>query len=86
MAHHTKGLSRRRRLEDFPCVPYFRTCVVRETYMLQAGILDSVNAAAHGRRKKVGYFNYQRPENVDAALQAGSFLVVKGGLDGKNCI
>ena len=57
-----------------------------ETYMQQAGVLDSVNAAAHGHSEKVSYTNYQRPDTVDAALRAGSFLIVEGGRNSSECI
>jgi hypothetical protein len=84
--HARKKDRRQGRLEGFPYVPLSRMRATHETYMQQAGVLDSVNAAAHGHSEKVSYSNYQRPETVNAALQAGSFLVVEGGRGGSDCI
>lgn len=66
------------RLCGLPYVPLNRMRATHETYMQQAGVLDSVNAAAHGHSERVSYSNYQRPDNMDAAMQAGSFLVLQG--------
>jgi hypothetical protein len=49
--------------------------------MQQAGVLDSVNAAAHGHSVKVSYEHYQRADSIDAAKQAGRFLVMGGGIE-----
>ena len=67
-----------------PPIPYValgRMRATHETYMQQAGVLDSVNAAAHGHSQKVSYEHYQRAGDVDAARQAGRFLVIAGGDD-----
>ena len=50
-----------------------------ETYMQQAGVLDSVNAATHGHSEKVSYRHYQRADANAAAAQASEFLLVNGG-------
>lgn len=66
------------RLVELPYVPLNRMRATHATYMQQAGVLDSVNAAQHGHSERVSYTNYQRGSNVDAALQAGNFLLVEG--------
>ena len=66
------------RLRGLPYVPLNRMRATHETYMQEAGVLDSVNAAAHGHSERVSYANYQRPSSVEAAQQAGSFLVLEG--------
>lgn len=67
-----------------PYVPLSRMRATHETYMQQAGVLDSVNAAAHGHSERVSYKHYQRSDGVAAAAQASRFLVVNGGLDVAN--
>ena len=49
------------------------------TFLQQAGVPDSVNAAAHGHSERVSYRHYQRADDVDAARRAGEFLLVEGG-------
>lgn len=66
------------RLAGLPYIPLNRMRATHETYMQQAGVLDSVNAAAHGHSERVSYTNYQRGSNVGAALQAGEFLLFEG--------
>ena len=66
------------RLVGLPYVPLNRMRATHETYMQEAGVLDSVNAAAHGHSERVSYTNYQRASSIDAAQQAGSFLVLEG--------
>ena len=60
-------------------VPLNRMRATHETYMQQAGVLDSVNAAAHGHSERVSYMHYQRPDTIGAAEQAGRFLLLEGG-------
>lgn len=62
-----------------PYVPLSRMRATHETYMQQAGVLDSVNAAAHGHSERVSYQHYQRADGVDAAQMATRFLLVRGG-------
>ena len=62
-----------------PYVPLSRMRATHETYMQQAGVLDSVNAAAHGHSERVSYRHYQRADGVAAAEQASAFLLVEGG-------
>ena len=67
------------RLVGLPYVPLNRMRATHETYMQQAGVLDSVNAAAHGHSEKVSYRHYQRADTIGAAAQASEFLLVEGG-------
>ena len=67
------------RLYGFPFVPLSRMRATHETFMQQAGVLDSVNAAAHGHSERISYAHYQRADGLDAARQAGEFLVHQGG-------
>lgn len=63
-------------------IPYLALGNMRkthETYMQQAGVLDSVNAAAHGHSQAVSYRHYQRAGDVEAARRAGDFLLIEGG-------
>lgn len=66
------------RLADLPYVPLNRMRATHETFMQQAGVLDSINAATHGHSQKVSYTNYQRANGIDAARQAGDFLLLEG--------
>ena len=82
---HAKTKGRHKgRLAGFPFVPLNRMRATHETYMQQAGVLDSVNAAAHGHSEVVSYRHYQRPDTVSAAMQAGAFLLVEGGKAAEN--
>ncbi|MBP3884696.1 MAG: hypothetical protein J6D54_07155 [Olsenella sp.] len=67
------------RLADLPYIPLSRMRATHETFMQQAGVLDSINAATHGHSERISYSNYQRPDTAAAALQAGNFLLVEGG-------
>lgn len=67
------------RLAGFPYVTLARMRATHETYMQQAGVLDSVNAAAHGHSERVSYRHYQRADGVAAARQASDFLLLDGG-------
>lgn len=67
------------KLYGFPYIPLNRMRATHETYMQQAGVLDSVNAAAHGHSEKVSYRHYQRADTIGAAAQASEFLLVEGG-------
>jgi hypothetical protein len=68
-------------LAGLPYVALNRMRATHETFMQQAGVLDSVNAAAHGHSVKVSYEHYQRADSIDAAKQAGRFLVMEGGIE-----
>lgn len=75
--HKTRG-----RMVAEPAIPYVplsRMRATHETYMQQAGVLDSVNAATHGHSERVSYSHYQRPDGVEAARQASRFLLISGG-------
>lgn len=65
-------------LAGLPYVPLNRMRATHATFMQQAGVLDSINAAAHGHSEKVSYANYQRADGIDAAKKAGEFLVLQG--------
>ena len=62
-----------------PYLPLSRMRATHETYMQQAGVLDSVNAAAHGHSERVSYQHYQRADGIDAAQMASKFLLIQGG-------
>ena len=47
------------------------------TLMQEAGVLDSVNAAAHGHSEAVAYAHYKRPDTA-AAGQVGAMLRLVG--------
>jgi len=60
-----------------PPIPYIalnRMRATHATFMQQAGVQDSVNAAAHGHSERVSYTNYQRGDSVGAAEQTGRYL------------
>lgn len=79
---HARKADRRRGImlaAGIPYVPLGRMRATHETYMQQAGVLDSINAAAHGHSQKVSYEHYQRANDVSAARQAGDFLLIEGG-------
>ena len=62
-----------------PFITLARMRATHESYMQQAGVLDSVNAAAHGHSERVSYRYYQRSTDIDAAQAAGDYLVHEGG-------
>ena len=78
-----KGLFKGR-LVGLPYVPLNRMRATHETFMQQAGVSDSVNAAVHGRSHRVSYEHYQRPDGIGAARAAGDFLLVEGGRKAAN--
>lgn len=57
-----------------PYVPLGRMRATHATLMEQAGVLDSVNAAAHGHSERVSYRHYQRPDVSGAALALSGML------------
>lgn len=76
------GMKTRGRMVVDPPIPYVPLSHMRathETYMQQAGVLDSVNAAAHGHSERISYKHYQHADGVAAAQQASAFLLVEGG-------
>ena len=85
LSKHAKTEGRHKgKLYGFPFVTLNRMRATHETYMQQAGVLDSVNAATHGHSEKVSYRHYQRADAVDAAMQASAFLLVEGGKQAVN--
>ena len=57
-----------------PYLPLGRMRATHSTLMEQAGVLDSVNAAAHGHSERVSYRHYQRPDVSGAALALSGML------------
>ena len=66
------------RLNAFPYIKLNRMRATHETYLQQAGVLDSVNASLHGHSERISYSNYQRPDSIEAARKASDFLVLEG--------
>lgn len=64
----------RGRLHGLPYLPLSRMRATHVTLMQEAGVLDSVNAAAHGHSELVAYTNYKRPDTTGAAEQTGRYL------------
>ena len=62
------------RLLGLPYVPLSRMRATHATLMQEAGVLDSINAAAHGHSQRVAYSNYQRGSSVAAATQTSRYL------------
>lgn len=62
------------RLCGLPYIPLSRMRATHETLMQEAGVLDSINAAAHGHSEQVSYTNYKRADNVEATRQTESYL------------
>ena len=63
-----------------PPIPYIPLSRMRATHasmMQAAGVIDSLNAAAHGHSQKVSYKHYQRAETIDASLAVGELLDFK---------
>ena len=81
---HARRKDRRRGImvdidEPVPWLPLHRLRATHATYLQQAGVADSVNAAAHGHSERVSYGHYQRADDVDAARRGSRFMVVSGG-------
>lgn len=68
----------RGKLRELPYLPMSRMRATHATMMQQAGVLDSVAAAAQGHSERVAYSNYQRPDTADAAMRVGSMLSLVG--------
>ena len=64
----------RGRLNELPYIPLARMRATHVTLMQEAGVLDSINAAAHGHSELVAYTNYKRPDTTGAAEQTGRYL------------
>ena len=67
------------RLRGLPYIPLSRMRATHSTLMQEAGVLDSVNAAAHGHSTKVAYSNYQRADTTVAALRTEEYISGVGG-------
>ena len=82
---HAKTEGRHKgKLFGFRYVPLNRMRATHSTIIQQAGVQDSINAAMHGHSEKVSYTNYQRANTIDATMQAGEFLLVRGGKHAAN--
>ena len=66
------------RLQGLPYIPLSRMRATHATLMQEAGVLDSINAAAHGHSMRVAYSNYQRGSSVAAATQTSRYLELVG--------
>lgn len=82
--HAPKSTTHKGKLAGFPYIPLNRMRATHETYLQQAGVLDSVNARLHGHSERTSYTHYQRPDNVAAAQKASEFLVLEGARKAAN--
>lgn len=57
-----------------PYVPLSRMRATHASMMQAAGVIDSLNAAAHGHSQKVSYKHYQRADTVDASMAVAELL------------
>ena len=60
-----------------PPIPYIPLSRMRATHasmMQAAGVIDSLNAAAHGHSQKVSYKHYQRADTVNASVAVAELL------------
>jgi len=61
----------------YPPIPYVPLSRMRATHasmMQAAGVIDSLNAAAHGHSQKVSYKHYQRADTLKASVAVGELL------------
>lgn len=65
---------RGRPLAALPYLPLSRMRATHESMMQAAGVLDSVNAAAHGHSRAVAYGHYMRADVTSAAGDVGDML------------
>lgn len=72
--HTPKSTTARGRLRGLPYVPLSRMRATHETLMQEAGVLDSLNAAAHGHSERVSREHYLRGDLARATEQAESYL------------
>lgn len=63
-----------RPLASLPYLPLQRMRATHESLMQKAGVLDSVNAAAHGHAQRVSYEHYQLADTTPAAQAVGDML------------
>lgn len=71
-----------RPLASLPYLPLSRMRATHESMMQAAGVLDSVNAAAHGHSRAVAYDHYMRADVTSAAGDVGDMLAGNGGQGG----
>ena len=62
------------KLQGLPYVPLSRMRATHATLMQEAGVLDSINAAAHGHSMRVARDHYLRGTTVDAAAKTSRYL------------
>lgn len=68
------GWVHRSKLHGLPYIPLSRMRAAHSTLMQEAGVLDSINAAAHGHSQRVAYTNYQQADTLLAAQMTESYL------------
>lgn len=68
----------RSKLHGLPYIPLSRMRATHATLMQEAGVLDSINAAAHGHSVGVARTHYLRGTTVDAAEQTSRYLELVG--------
>lgn len=66
----------RGRLHDLPYLPLSRMRATHETMMQEAGVLDSLNAAAHGHTESVSRRHYMRGDSTIATQQVEHYLTL----------
>lgn len=62
------------KLHELKYIPLSRMRATHATLMQEAGVLDSVNAAAHGHSQRVSRDHYMRGETISAAEQTRKYL------------
>ena len=68
----------RGRLHELPYLPLSRMRATHETMMQEAGVLDSLNAAAHGHTESVSRKHYMRGDSTLATQQTEQYLTLVG--------
>lgn len=68
----------RGRLHELPYLPLSRMRATHETMMQEAGVLDSINAAAHGHTEKVSRRHYMRGDSTLATEQVEQHFTLVG--------
>lgn len=71
------------RMLEEPAIPFVQLGRMRATHstlMQEAGVPDSVNAAAHGHSTAIAYRHYMRPDLENAVARTDELLVLEGGM------
>jgi hypothetical protein len=66
------------KLHDLPYLPLSRMRATHVTMMQEAGVLDSLNAAAHGHTEQVSRRHYMRGDSTLATQQTEDYLTLVG--------